>query len=720
MLAQRYIPTELTSQEDFEKNFYLNIPDQFNFAYDIVDEYARTTPRKRALIWCDLRGNERTFTFGDISRLSNRAANVFKAHGLQKGDPVLLMLKRRWQYWVAAVALLKLGCVLIPATAQLQKKDIVYRVQASSAAAVLCVEEADVQEHVLASAPECDTLKALFTLGEAEGFFNFDAEMEAADEAWEKPADLPKNDDIMLMYFTSGTTGMPKMAAHSWTYPIAQTVTAFYWHNVSDQDIHIAVADTGWAKAGWGKLYGQWICGATLFVYDFDRFIARDLLAMIARHHVTSFCAPPTVYRFMIKEDLDSYDLSSLRWANTAGEPLNPEVYEQFLKHTGVKIHEGFGQSETTPLLMTTKWMEPRLGSTGRPSPAYDIALVDDEGNEVEDGVEGEICIRLDKGHPAGLFLGYYRNQEQTDAVFRDGLYHTGDMAWRDVDGYFNFIGRSDDVIKSSGYRIGPFEVESALLTHPAVLECAVTAVPHPDRGQVVKATVVLTKNRGWEPSDALVKELQDHVKKVTAPYKYPRILEFVDELPKTVSGKIQRKLIRNTDKDTDANLLQVRRAEIADAGMILDYLNMIGGESDNLAFGADGFSHMSEEQECAYIASMTGKSVMLLGFIGGEMAAIASLEGKNRERAAHRGNLVITVRQKFWHRGVGTQMMNRLVEHARQQGITVIETHVRSDNASALSLYEKLGFERIGTYRRFFRIGEKDYDAELMNLYLE
>ena len=548
MLADRYIRTDLTSQEDFEKNFTLRVPQRFHFAYDVVDEYARLSPDKPALIWCDVRGNERRFSFGDISRLSDKAANVFKAHGLKRGDPVLLMLKRRWQYWVAAVALLKVGCVLIPATAQLQKKDIVYRIQASSARAVICVEEPEVIAHVRASAEECPTITALFTLCDAEGFVNFDRAVSQAPDVWQKPDELPSNDDIMLMYFTSGTTGMPKMAAHSWTYPIAQTVTAYYWHNVGDGDIHIAVADTGWAKAGWGKLYGQWICGATLFVYDFDRFIAADLLAMIAKYHVTSFCAPPTVYRFMIKEDMSLYDLSALRWANCAGEPLNPEVYDQFLRQTGVKIHEGFGQSETTPLLMTSKWMEPKTGSTGRPSPAYDIALVDENGADVEDGVEGEIVVRLAKGHPAGLFLGYYRNQEQTDAVFYDQLYHTGDMAWRDVDGYFNFIGRGDDVIKSSGYRIGPFEVESALLTHPAVLECAVTAVPHPDRGQVVKATIVLVKNGSVKASAELVKELQNHVKQVTAPYKYPRIIEFVDELPKTVSGKIQRKLIRNRD----------------------------------------------------------------------------------------------------------------------------------------------------------------------------
>ena len=550
MLADRYIRTDFTSQEDFEKNFQLNIPERFHFAYDVVDEYARISPDKRAMIWCDVKGNERTFTFGDFSRLSNQAANVFSAQGLRKGDPVLLMLKRRYQFWIAALGLLKLGCVLIPATAQLQKKDIEYRVNASGARAIICVEEAEVRGHVLAAGSVCETLSVLFTLCDADGFQNFDALLAKADPCWEKPDELPRNDDIMLMYFTSGTTGLPKMAVHNWVYPIAQTVTAYYWHNVGDNDIHIAVADTGWAKAGWGKMYGQWICGATLFVYDFDRFVAADMLACLAKYRVTAFCAPPTVYRFMIKEDMGKYDLTALRWANCAGEPLNPEVYEQFYRATGVKIHEAFGQSETTPLLMTSKWMEPKTGSTGKPSPAYDIALVDENGVDVEDGVEGEICIRLHHGHPAGLFRGYFNNQQQTDEVFYNDLYHTGDLAWRDVDGYYFFIGRSDDVIKSSGYRIGPFEVESALMTHPAVMECAITAVPHPERGQVVKATIVLVQNRGYEASDELKRELQEHVKAVTAPYKYPRIIEFVEELPKTISGKIQRKLIRNQDEE--------------------------------------------------------------------------------------------------------------------------------------------------------------------------
>jgi len=548
MLATRYIRTDFTSQEDFEKNYTLNIPQRFNFAYDIVDEYARISPEKPAMVWTNVEGEEHRFTFRDMSEKSNQVANYFRSLGLKKGDPVMLVMKRRYEYWFCALALMKLGCVIIPATAQLAKKDVVYRCEAASIRAIVTVYLDEVCHHMEEALPECSTLEHLITLGDREGWLNLNTGMAAQPTTFEKPAELPSNDDMLMMYFTSGTTGMPKMAAHSYTYPLAQIATAAYWHNVNDDSLHIAVADTGWAKAGWGKIYGQWICGACLFVYDFDRFIAADMLRMLEKYRVTSFCAPPTVYRFMIKEDVASYDLSALKWANTAGEPLNPEVFHQFKKLTGIEIHEGFGQSETTPLLMTSKWMEPKMGSTGRPSPAYHIDLVDSEGNPVEDGIEGEIVVRLDQGRPAGLFLGYYRDEEKNAECFRGGMYHTGDMAWRDVDGYYFFIGRSDDVIKSSGYRIGPFEVESALMEHPAVLECAITAVPHPDRGQVVKATIVLTK--GYEPSPELVKELQNHVKKATAPYKYPRIVEFVDELPKTLSGKIQRVKIRREDEN--------------------------------------------------------------------------------------------------------------------------------------------------------------------------
>lgn len=548
MLADRYVRMDFTSQEDFEQNYSLRIPERFNFAYDIVDEYTRLSPDKPAMIWTNVAGEERRFTFGDMSRKSNQAANFFRSLGLKKGDPVLLVLKRRYEYWFCALGLMKLGCILIPATAQLAKKDIVYRCEAASIKAIIAVYLDEVCQHVEDARPECATLRHCITLGDRPGWLNLTREMDCQPETFQKPADaeLPTNDDLMLMYFTSGTTGMPKMAVHTYTYPLAQIATAAYWHNLDDTSLHIAVADTGWAKAGWGKIYGQWICGACLFVYDFDRFVATDMLRMLEKYQVTSFCAPPTVYRFMIKEDMSRYDLSHLKWANTAGEPLNPEVFNQFKRFTGVELHEAFGQSETTPLLMTSKWMTPRMGSTGRPSPHYHIDLVDRDGNSVEDGVEGEIVVRLDGGHPAGLLQEYYRDPEKTAEVFRGGMYHTGDMAWRDVDGYYFFIGRRDDVIKSSGYRIGPFEVESALMEHPAVLECAITAVPHPERGQVVKATIVLTK--GYTPSDALVKELQNHVKHATAPYKYPRIVEFVDELPKTVSGKIQRVKIRNGD----------------------------------------------------------------------------------------------------------------------------------------------------------------------------
>lgn len=551
MLADRYVKLDFASQEDFEQHYALNIPPRFNFAYDIVDEYARLSPDKPAMIWTNVAGEERRFTFGDMSRLSDQAAGFFRRLGLKKGDPVMLVLKRRYEYWFCALGLMKLGCLLIPATAQLVRKDIVYRCEAASIRAIIAVDAEDVCRHVEDARPDCPTLAHCITLSDRPGWLNLHTEMARQTEPFVCPApeELPDNDDLMLMYFTSGTTGMPKMAVHSYTYPLAQIATAAYWHNVDDSSIHLAVADTGWAKAGWGKIYGQWICGACLFVYDFDRFVATDMLRMLEKYRVTNFCAPPTVYRFMIKEDMASYDLSSLRWANTAGEPLNPEVFAQFKRFTGVELHEGFGQSETTPLLMTSKWMPPRPGSTGRPSPHYRVDLVDAQGMPVEDGVEGEIVVRLDEGHPAGLLKEYYRDPAKTAEVFRGNMYHTGDMAWRDVDGYYYFIGRSDDVIKSSGYRIGPFEVESALMEHPAVLECAITAVPHPERGQVVKATIVLA--RGFEPSAALVKALQNHVKQATAPYKYPRIVEFVEELPKTVSGKIQRVKIRNGDLET-------------------------------------------------------------------------------------------------------------------------------------------------------------------------
>jgi len=549
-MLEKYIPRiDFNSYEDFVENFKINVPDNFNFAYDVVDEIADATPDKVAIVWCDEKGAEATFTFGQLKYYSNKAANFFKKVGIKKGDPVMLILKRRYEFWFAILALHKIGAICIPATHLLTSKDIIYRNNAADIKMIVSVAEDEVIKHVEDSMPSSPTLKTVALVGGSkEGWLDFNKELEEASPEFVRPtgSDATQNDDIMLLYFTSGTTGMPKMVRHNFTYPLGHIITAKYWQNVEEDGLHLTVADTGWAKAVWGKIYGQWLAGSAVFVYDYDKFVPKDLLNVISKHSVTTFCAPPTIYRFFIKEDLSKYDLSKLKYCAVAGEPLNPEVYNQFLKATGIKLMEGYGQTELTVVLGTYPWMQPKPGSMGKPSPGYEVDIVDENGNSCDVGEEGQIVIRTGKNIPTGMFGGYYRDEALTKKVWHDDVYYTGDMAWKDEDGYYWFVGRADDVIKSSGYRIGPFEVESALLEHPAVLECAITAVPDPVRGQIVKATVVLTKN--YTPSDALVKELQDHVKKVTAPYKYPRIIEFVDELPKTISGKIRRVEIRQKD----------------------------------------------------------------------------------------------------------------------------------------------------------------------------
>ena len=551
MLEKYLSRVDFTSYEDFYENFKINVPENFNFAYDVVDEYAKTTPDKIAIVWCDKSGAEATFTFGQLKEYSDKTANFFKSLGIKRGDPVMLILKRRYEFWFCILALHKLGAVTIPATHLLTSKDIVYRANAADIKMIVCVNEPEVVKHIEDSASKTPTVKykALIN-GTKDGWLDFSSGIEEASSEFQRPqGDAGShNSDISLLYFTSGTTGMPKMVQHDYEYPLGHILTARYWQNVSEGGLHLTVADTGWAKAVWGKIYGQWLSGCAVFVYDFDKFVPKELLEVISKHHVTSFCAPPTIYRFFIKEDLSKFDLSSLKYCTVAGEPLNPEVYSQFYKATGIKLMEAFGQTELTVTVGTFPWMEPKPGSMGKPSPGYDIDLLDDNGNSCQDGEEGQIVIRTTQKKPAGMFGGYYRDEALTKSVWHEGIYYTGDMAWRDEDGYFWFVGRADDVIKSSGYRIGPFEVESALLEHPAVLECAITAVPDPIRGQIVKATVILAKN--YTPSDELVKELQDHVKRVTAPYKYPRIIEFVSELPKTISGKIRRVEIRQTDKE--------------------------------------------------------------------------------------------------------------------------------------------------------------------------
>ena len=564
-MVERFLKqTTFSSVEDYNRNLEFIIPDNFNFAYDVMDVWASEQPDKLAMLWTSERGEELRFTFADLKAQTDRTAAYFQSLGIGKGDPVMLILKRHYQWWLSMLALHKLGAVAIPATHMLTKKDIVYRNTRASVKAIVCVNDEYVTSQILAALPDSPSCKVLVAVnsdveaGKAvpEGFHNWTEEWPNAPE-FVRPEQVNTNDDTMLMYFTSGTSGEPKMVAHDYLYALGHLTTGVYWHNLGPDSIHLTVADTGWGKAVWGKFYGQWFAGATVFIYDHEKFTAEKILRQIERYRITSFCAPPTIYRFLIREDFSGYDLSSLRYCCTAGEALNPAVYDKFYELTGIKLMEGFGQTETTMTLGTMPWMKPKPGSMGMPNAQYDIDILKSDGTPCEDGEKGEIVIRVDDtagnsgaaGKPIGLFKGYYRDEELTRKAWHDGYYHTGDVAWRDEDGYYWFVGRIDDVIKSSGYRIGPFEVESALMTHPAVVECAITGVPDEIRGMVVKATVVLGSEWKAKAGDELVKELQDHVKRTTAPYKYPRIIEFVDELPKTISGKIRRVEIRNNDK---------------------------------------------------------------------------------------------------------------------------------------------------------------------------
>ena len=567
-MVERFLKqTTFTSVEDYNKNLEFIIPENFNFAYDVMDVWAEEKPDGLAMLWTSERGEEKRFTFKELKEQTDQAAAYLQSLGISKNDPVMLILKRHYQWWLVMLALHKIGAVAIPATHMLTKKDIVYRNTRASVKAIVCVNDEYVTSQIAAAMPDSPTVKALVAVNSdtesektvPEGFHNWQQEWQQA-PAFVRPEHVNTNDDTMLMYFTSGTSGEPKMVAHDYLYAIGHLTTGVFWHNLHEGSLHLTVADTGWGKAVWGKFYGQWFAGATVFVFDHEKFNADILLRQIEKYRITSFCAPPTIYRFMIREDLSKYDLSSLEYCTTAGEALNPAVFDKFKEKTGIKMMEGFGQTETTMTLGTFPWMTPKPGSMGIPNAQYDIDLIKADGTPCEDGEKGEIVIRANQSSdckssncklskPFGLFKEYYRDPELTEEAWHDGLYHTGDMAWRDEDGYYWFEGRIDDVIKSSGYRIGPFEVESALMTHPAVVECAITGVPDDIRGMVVKATVVLGKEWKDKAGDDLIKELQNHVKKTTAPYKYPRIIEFVDELPKTISGKIRRVEIRQRDE---------------------------------------------------------------------------------------------------------------------------------------------------------------------------
>ena len=545
-MIERFLKqTRFCDQQDYEKNLAFIVPEHFNFAYDVMDEWARERPDALAMLWTNDMGRQERITFARMKTLTDQTASYLQQLGIGRGDMVMLILKRRMEFWLCMMALHKIGGIAIPATHMLTSRDIQYRINRAGVKAIICVGE----EYVLSQVTDAQLhtpVDVRVSVGPqvTDGFHSWQEEWNQA-PAFVRPKIPNENSDTMLMYFTSGTSGEPKMVAHDYLYALGHLTTGVFWHNLQEDSIHLTVADTGWGKAVWGKMYGQWFAGATVFVYDHEKFSASQLLDCIQQYRITSFCAPPTVYRFLVHEDFSRYDLSSLRYCTTAGEALNSSVYERFLALTGIRLMEGFGQTETTLTLGTMPWNSPKPGSMGLPNPQYQIDLVRPDGSSCEDGEKGEIVVRTDGHKPIGLFKEYYRDEVLTRSVWHDGLYHTGDVAWRDEDGYYWFVGRMDDVIKSSGYRIGPFEVESALMTHPAVVECAVTGVPDSIRGMVVKATVVLRSDWKDRAGEALVEELQQHVKSQTAPYKYPRIVEFVDELPKTISGKIRRVEIR-------------------------------------------------------------------------------------------------------------------------------------------------------------------------------
>ncbi len=538
MFATRFLTkNKFENYQDYIKNAKPVVPDNFNFAYDVVDVIARETPDKTAIIWVDDANNKKIFSFSELSKMSNAVANYLLSRGLRRGDTVLLFLRRRWEYWVLMMAMHKIGVIPIPSTNQLKAEDIKYRINTADCHAIIAFDDGHIIPEIKNAIGDSDVM-----LISNEDIAN---SINTMPDTIERVPN--ENTDTMVIYFTSGTTDLPKMVAHNYTYPLGHINTAVFWQRLNDDDIHFTLSESGWAKCSWGKMYGQWLAGATVFIFDVAGiFTAHDLLTAMSENGVTSFCAPPTVYKMLIHADATKYNLTKLVKADVAGEALNPEVYERFLKMTGIKLHEGFGQTETCVQLFTNEWIEPKPGSMGMPAAGWDIKLLDEDGRPVPDGKVGEICVSLENGHPVGLFQQYYKNEKLTNMAFRDGYYHTGDVAYRDSDGYYWFVGRNDDLIKSSGYRISPFEVESVLLEHPAVREVAVTGVPDPSRGMAVKATIVL--NKYFQGTDVLIRQLQDHVRNRTAVYKYPRIIEFVDSLPMTISGKIRRALIRTLD----------------------------------------------------------------------------------------------------------------------------------------------------------------------------
>lgn len=735
-MLERFLPrTEFASYEDFKKNYRVTCPEDFNFATHVVDAWAKAEPDKRALEWCDDHGHDLSFTFWEMSFLSRRAASWLLRQGVKKGDRVMCLLKRRWEYWVTAVALHRIGAVIIPASYQLTAKDIAYRVQAAEVRFLIALHDDWIVTQCEAALEKCGEglLGKALVNGPREGWLDYSAALK------DGPADFVADPsitarDMMLIYFTSGTSGMPKMVCHDYSYPLGHIVTACYWQKVQNNGLHLTGVDSGWAKFGWGCIYGQWAGGSAILGYEVDnKFDPRRMIEVIREKKPTTLCVPGTVYRFMMREGLTAEDFSSVVHCCTAGEPLSPEITREFREITGLTIHEGYGQSEGSVLVANFGWFEPRPGSMGKPSPLYDIALVGEDGTPVAPGDEGELVVRnLDKYYPEGLLRGYWVGDRLVPAEDEKHVYHTGDMMWMDEDGYYWFIGRNDDIIKCSAYRIGPFEIESVLLTHPAVHECAITGAPDPMRGQVVKATIVLEP--GYEASDALTKEIQTYVKRMTAPYKYPRVVEYVDHLEKTTSGKIIRNHLRKASEEAyrAAGHAQagsgrkgpekpvIRPAAPRDAVALLTFLNTVGGENSFLSYGAQavgGSGHNGEE----IIRNCTrGNDRLLIAEVEGRIVGAADLRAGHRTPIAHTAEIGLSVLRQYSSRGIGRALLEQLIGDAKKSGrLQVLSVTVSASDTAAASLCRRFGFTQIGRYPRFFCIGGKYEDGLIMNLYL-
>lgn len=724
-MLERFIGrTDYKSYRDFKENYTLSYPDDFNFATHVVDAWAAEEPEKPALVWCDDHGGEETFTFAQMSTLTRRAAAWLSAQGIGPGDRVMVILKKHWTYWVTAVALHRLGAVLIPGSYLLTAQDIAYRLEAADVKLFIGVEDPWVVEQMEQARQDGARPCPLALVGAPRaGWLDYSAALrETTQEYILYPGHHVRNQ--MLIYFTSGTTGMPKMVVHDFSYPLGHIVTAKYWQQVQNDGLHFTGVDSGWAKFGWGCIYGQWLSGSAMLGYDGDnKFSARRMIEVIRKYRPTTICVPGTIYRFMMKEGLTGEDFSSVTHCCTAGEPLSPEIVKDFRALTGLTIHEGYGQSEGSVLLANFPWSPVRSGSAGKPSPLYDILLVDQEGKPCGVGQEGELVIRgLDRFYPECLLRGYWMDGQLVPPYDEHHVYHTGDMMWMDEDGYYWFVGRNDDIIKCSAYRIGPFEIESVLLTHPAVYECAITGAPDPLRGQVVKATIVPAP--GYTPDAALTKELQDYVKRLTAPYKYPRVVEYVDALPKTTSGKIIRKNIRNSVSPAEAKAqenaqdsLTIRAAQPQDAEALLRYLGEVGGESDFLTFGKGGLSITAEAEAEHIKASTRAPSVMLVALQGEEIVSVGNIR-VGRGRTSHYGELGITVRKPWWGRGIGRRMMTELHRAAREGALEQVILWVAADNHRAVALYKSLGYREIGRFPRMMKLEDGSYkDGILMTL---